>query len=149
MAYVDLNPIRAGMCQSLQDSFYTAIHKRIAQLKHCSELLEQRVKPITKNNKANTNISFNIKLKNYIELVEWAGKHIIHPNKAVMPMHIQSLLSNLNLQPEHWLIEMVNINKHSPHAIGSLQKLKDKAKQLHKKWIKGFSACQRFYAESQ
>jgi hypothetical protein len=65
-----------------------------------------------------------------------------------MPMHIQSLLTDLNLQPEHWLIEMVNINKHSPHAIGSLQKLKDKAKQLHKKWFKGFSACQRFYAES-
>jgi putative transposase len=150
MAYVDLNPIRAGMCQSLQDSFHTAIHKRIEQLKQYPHFLEQPVEPISKSNKAlnNSNHSLNIKLKNYIELVEWAGKHIAYPNKAVMPQHIQSLLTDLNLQPEHWLIEMVNINKHSPHSIGSLQKMKDKAKQLHKKWIKGFSACQRFYAES-
>lgn len=32
MAYVDLNPIRAGMAQSLEDSVHTSVHARLAQL---------------------------------------------------------------------------------------------------------------------
>ena len=32
MAYVDLNPIRAGMAQSLEDSAHTSIAARLAQL---------------------------------------------------------------------------------------------------------------------
>lgn len=35
MAYVDLNPIRASMSESLQDSEFTSIYKRLSSLKLC------------------------------------------------------------------------------------------------------------------
>jgi hypothetical protein len=80
-------------------------------------------------------------------LVEWAGKSIIHPNKAAMPTHINTLLINMNLQPDNWLNQVKNLNKGSPHSIGCLESLREKAKSLNKKWIKGIGMSQLLYAK--
>lgn len=142
MAYVDLNPIRAGIVEELQYSLHTSIKKRIENLKTNNSLINKNIKPFASSS---NHQSINIKLNDYIELVEWAGRSIVHPNKAKMPAHINSLLSSFNLQPEHWLKQIKLLNQGSPHAIGSVKNLKDKAKSLSKKWIKGIGVCQLLY----
>ncbi|PHS12261.1 MAG: hypothetical protein COA86_18680 [Kangiella sp.] len=70
---------------------------------------------------------------------------IVHPNKAKMPAHIKTLLTSMNLQSDNWLTQIKNFNKGSPHSIGCLAKLQDKAEALKKKWIKGVSASRKYY----
>ena len=144
MAYVDLNPIRAGIVQELQVSLYTSIRKRLDDLPLKPELLAQPIQPMAGSVESR---AVNIKLQDYVELVEWAGKSIVHPNKAKMPAHINTLLSVMNLQPDNWLTQVQNFNKGSPHSIGCLAKLQDKALALKKKWIKGLSASRKLYIQ--
>jgi hypothetical protein len=123
MAYVDLNPIRAGIVQELQTALYTSIRKRLDDLPLKPELLTQPI-------------------------LSMAGKSIVHPNKAKMRAHINMLLSVMNLQPDNWLTQVQNFNKGSPHSIGCLAKLQDKALALKKKWIKGISASKKLYIQA-
>ena len=145
MAYVDLNPIRAGIVKELQASVYTSIEKRLRKLSLKPELLSRTIQPMTHS--INERI-INISLQDYVELVDWAGKSIVQPNKAKMPAHINSLLLSMNLQADSWLTQIQNFNKGSPHSIGCLAKLKERAKALKKKWIKGVSTSSLFYIKT-
>ena len=143
MAYVDLNPIRAGMVKELQQSLHTSIKKRLGALQVQPELLKQSIKPMSGNTGGQ---SVRIKLDEYVALVEWAGKSIVHPDKAKMPAHINTLLTNLNLQPDNWLQQFQKVNQGAACAIGSVAHLKDKAKSLSKKWLKGIGSCRLLYS---
>jgi hypothetical protein len=73
MAYVDLNPIRARMAATPEDSHHTSIRRRIQQLNTPSvndDSLEIFV-GISENN-----IGIPFKLKDYLELVDWTGRVI-------------------------------------------------------------------------
>lgn len=148
MAYVDLNPIRAGMVENLQDSLYTSVKKRLEQLQTGGTQPNQLNKIIRPMAKAVDGRVMNVKLNDYIQLVEWAGKSIVHPNKAAMPIHINTLLINMNLQPDNWLNQVKSFNEGSPHSIGCLEKLREKAVQWQKKWIKGIGVSQLLYSKT-
>ena len=109
------------------------------------ELLAQPIQPMAGSVEGR---AVNIKLQDYVELVEWAGKSIVHPNKAKMPAHINTLLFVMNLQPDNCLMQVQNLNKGSPHLIGCLAKLQDKMVALKKKWIKGLSASKKLYIQA-
>ncbi len=79
-------------------------------------------------------------------MVEWAGKFIVHPNKAKMPTHVQTILANLNLQPDNWLQQIKSVNQGASYAVGSIENLKTKAKSLRKKWLKGIGNCRLLYS---
>ncbi len=71
MAYVDLNPIRAKMAKSLPESVHTSIKRRLITLS--PDKLNQTIKAIAGHVKNRTIV---LKLKDYIELVEWTGSAI-------------------------------------------------------------------------
>jgi len=138
MAYVDLNPIRAKMSKTLQDSDHTSIKKRVEKL--TEEELKQSVKALAGEVKNRTMV---LNLKDYIELVEWSGKSIAYPNKAKMPPHIQSTLSHLNLQPNNWLGQVQHYGTNYGYFVGKLELLKQQAEKLKKNWLKGFKPIKK------
>jgi len=84
-------------------------------------------------------------LKAYIELVEWTGQAIHYPNKSAMPSHIKSSLHRLNLQQTHWLKQIENFGDSYCHVVGPIDLIKEKAKQLNLKWLKGIKAAKLLY----
>jgi hypothetical protein len=147
MAYVDLNPIRAKITQRLEESHNTSIKKRLDAIKEKSPAevqayLDSTVMAISNNVKTK---KLPMTLRSYIELVEWTGKNIIHPNKAAMPKNIQSCLSNLNLQQDHWLKQIENYGKNYCHVVGPAAMIKAKAKQLKRRWLKGVKSAKLLY----
>ncbi len=138
MAYVDLNPIRARMSKTLEDSDHTSIQKRVKAL--AEEQLKQSVKALSGEIKNRTMV---LKLKDYIELVEWSGKSIAYPNKAKMPNHIESTLAHLNLQSHEWLGQVQHFGSQQGYFVGKLILLQQKAEELKKKWLKGFKTCRK------
>jgi putative transposase len=147
MAYVDLNPIRSDIAERLEDSEHTAIKQRIDSLKAVDSLdvekaLNQKITCI--NDKVKSK-QLPMTLKNYIELVEYTGQSIKYPNKASMPVSIQSTLSSLNLQQNHWLKQVEHFGKHYCHVVGPIELIREKAKQLKKKYLRGVSAAKLLY----
>ncbi|MDQ7048351.1 MAG: hypothetical protein Q9M92_01960 [Enterobacterales bacterium] len=138
MAYVDLNPIRANMTKTLEESDHTSIQKRVRNM--TEEQLNQAVKSLSGEIK---NRSMVLKLKDYIELVEWSGKSIAYPNKSKMPAYIESTLAHLNLQPNQWLGQVQHFGTHQGYFVGKLILLQQKAEELKKKWLKGFKTCRK------
>ena len=151
MAYVDLNPIRAKITEKLEESQNTSIQKRLTKLKN--------VNPIDVQKHLDTSIVaissqigeriLSMSLKDYIELVEWTGKSIIHPDKASIPPHISSSLQRLNLQQNHWLKQIENFNQNYCHVVGPIEQIRTKAKQLKLRCMKGISAAKLLYEKSQ
>jgi len=72
MAYADLNPIRANIAKTLEDSEHTSIRKRIKTL--TENELNGTLKAIAGKVKNRTMV---LPLKDYIELVEWTGQAIV------------------------------------------------------------------------
>jgi len=97
MAYVDLNPVRAAITEKLEESHHSSVKRRIDDL---------QTKPDTQSLKSNINAlqqrvedsRLAMSLKDYLELVEWTGQCIVHPDKASIPNHITPILERLNLQ---------------------------------------------------
>jgi len=150
MAYVDLNPVRAKITEKLETSNHTSIKKRLEGIK--------QVEPVDIQKKLDTSISaisnqisskkLPMSLKSYIELIEWTGQNIIHQNKATMPKNISSCLKQFNLQQNHWLKQLENFDQHYCHVIGSMELIKEKAKQLKKRCMKGMSAAKLLYEKT-
>jgi putative transposase len=82
MAYVDLNPIRAGIAKTPEESTHTSIQHRLIHM--TNEQLEAAVSAIEGQVKERP---LTIKLKDYIELVDWVvfcvlqKLHTLHPCK--------------------------------------------------------------------
>ncbi|WKD23772.1 transposase [Pseudoalteromonas sp. KG3] len=101
MAYVDLNPIRAKMANSLEESDHTSVQKRLTSAtegKQPKQLLRfagmsRQIMPK----------GLPFELKSYLELVELTGGIIREDKHGHIDNSGLSLLERLNISPENWL----------------------------------------------
>ena len=164
MSYVDLNPIRAAITDSLETSDFTSIQQRINQWK--------KMKPTTKSDDREKHepkvIQINSKVplaslinssddthvqslgyleKDYLELVDWAGRTISAGKRGYIPDDVPSILHRLGLNADNFVQHMQGKRPHLSltQALGRLNKLQDYANQLGVKFIKGFKQTQAIY----
>jgi len=140
MAYVDLNPIRAGIAKSLSESEHTSIQTRLNRLS--DDELNQSVKAIAGNVKNRTMV---IQLKDYVDLIEWTGKAIAYPNKAQLPSNLCATLNHMNLKHDNWLNQVQDYGSHYYRFVGSIEQIKQKTKELKLKWLKGINQINQLY----
>ena len=117
MAYVDLNPVRAGTATSLETSSHTSIEERIRPvfgLKHaiqnqhqCGDLLEFKLllKPLLHfedglQNQVQAGILFS--LQDYLELVDWTGRIMRNDKRGYIDNKSLPILRRLHISPEQW-----------------------------------------------
>ncbi|MGH8108951.1 MAG: hypothetical protein ACREO1_09595, partial [Arenimonas sp.] len=98
MAYVDLNPIRAGMTKRLDHSRHTSVYQRLKALKQQPASLQQSLKPV-----AGRLVAFlPIRLDDYIDLVQWTGKQVRPDKRGAIPVDAPSVLKRFDSKPERW-----------------------------------------------
>ncbi len=141
MAYVDLNPIRAGLNQKLEHSEHTSIQTRIKLLSQAQ--LNQAIESIKGGIKEKV---LSIKLKDYIELVEWTGKTITHDNKASIPTNLTPIFQRLNLNQDEWLSQVKAYRQNYYRAVGSIEAMQALASKLKQQWVKGVNSAKLLYA---
>lgn len=123
LAYVDLNPLAAGITKTLEESPHTSVKSRID---HCREqgTLEQVVnqpKDRTKHREAQEDESFwlvplqdrreadgrragispGINLASYLRLLDWSSR-LIRRGKARVPKEVAEILSRLDSSAGLW-----------------------------------------------
>jgi REP element-mobilizing transposase RayT len=106
-AYVDLNPIRAGLAKSLTESEHTSIKRRCEQAEQATQPnhQNQQVKgllPFVGNHGANMPNGLPFKLTDYLELVDWTGRILRDDKRGAIAGGVPPILEQLNIDPKHW-----------------------------------------------
>ncbi len=140
MAYVDLNPIRAGMADTPEASEFTSIQERIKAFQKEKTQPEDLVELADFDDEH----SLPFGLKDYLELVDWSGRAIIKQKRAAIPPDIPPILHRLNINPKQYLKFM---RKNGfVHAIGKPESLKMLARDMGFKFIKGQRQAKKMFA---
>lgn len=152
MMYVDLNPIRAGIAGSLQESDFTSIQQRINQLNHTETAAKEAVdilpvpqestpKPLVEFDgaahlDAQTGIPFHF--CDYLELIDWTGR-AIRPDKAgYIDAKQPKLLIQIGISSDAWVTSAKSFRHQYGAVIGDWQAMcQFKKRQQSGHWCKG------------
>jgi len=137
MAYVDLNPIRADMAKTPEQSDYTSIQERIqkAMRKQPCKLLPFQDKTRNKD----TAIPFEH--NDYLDLVDWSGRAILSNKRGAIPEDTPPILLRLGIDEKDWINHIRYFERQFPTAAGNINKLRQLAEQTSRRWIKGMGCA--------
>ena len=127
MAYVDLNPIRAAMATTPEQSEYTSIHERIKHPE--SDFLA----PFSEHDLD----ALPFKLKDYLELVDWGGREVRRNKRGYIPASAPPILVRLNMKASPVLKYLAKDDLPWTGAIGPVSRLRDFAASVGRKFVKG------------
>ncbi|WP_311568493.1 transposase [Photobacterium arenosum] len=102
MAYVDLNPIRAGISETPETSAYTSVKARIKSLQK-NEATAPNLFPFAGNPRSNMPEGLPFHLFDYIELVEWTGRQIREGKHHHIHSTQHPILERLGFNTASWL----------------------------------------------
>ena len=159
-----LNPIRAGIAKTPENSNFTSIKQRIqhwqvAQGKQCrstkctershAKEIRKDIPPIplmrlVKQRHDSHAQALGFSAKDYFELVDWAGRAIREDKRGAIPPDIPPILDRLKLNPKAYL-HYVQFKRAHPRALGALDRLKALAQQLDQRFIRGQGALKELY----
>ncbi|WP_444894453.1 transposase [Microbulbifer sp. TRSA001] len=142
LAYVDLNPIRAGIAKTPEESDYTSIQQRIHTA--ISGQQPKSLLPLVGGERRDMPKGLPFQLDHYLELVDWSGRQL-HPKKrGAIPENIPPILNRLGISPKHWLYLNRNFESRFKRLVGSAEAVRQVCAQQNKRWVHGLRDCQRF-----
>jgi hypothetical protein len=137
MAYVDLNPIRAAMANTPEQSDYTSVQERIKQPdSRCLAAFSDQ---------GDDTIPFN--LKDYLELVDWGGREVKRNKRGYIPASAPPILLRLNMNASPVLKYLAKDDLSSTCALGPVSMLRAFAVSVGRKFVKGHVLGKRLCPE--
>jgi hypothetical protein len=146
MAYVDLNPARAKMAETLQESDHTSIKARLTSHRALPSRSirsgDDALKPVAG---LDADALLGMTESSYIELVQWTGEQL-HPMKRgrLLPRaesgdRMPDAVLRLSRHSDRWLRQVKGTESKYYRAIGSAEALMAKAAELGQLWMQGVS----------
>mgnify|MGYP001549583336 FL=1 len=129
MAYVDLNPIRAAIAKTPEQSDYTSIQERIRNPQSTT------LRPFVEGSDDKLGIVFNI--KEYLELVDWSGREIRFGKAGSIQSSTPPILTRLSMEAAPVLDYLSRADRPVFGALGPVSKLREFAKSIGQSFIKG------------
>lgn len=153
MVYVDLNPIRARIAQTPEDSDFTGIQQRIRIWKQkmspgCSESFSGGwLCPIASEGDRLGVLPMSE--EEYFRLVDKSGR-LLHPNKrGIMDADLAPILERIGAKPESWSETISSFEDKFGLAAGMPDSLRKFAELIGKRWFTGLSASRRAFVTSK
>jgi REP element-mobilizing transposase RayT len=167
MAYVDLNPVRAGIAELPEDSEFTSIQQRLKEFatrkagrpsldKDKSDKPESsaRQKPALYpfNNGAELKDgekALPFSLKDYAELLDWTGRAMRHDKRGSIPEQAPPILERIGFSAQRWLNFVPKVEKSFCHVIGAPEAMQALAQTFGLGWFKGQAEGRALYGGAQ
>lgn len=137
MAYVDLNPIRAAMARTPEQSDFTSIKERV------EDPATPALFPF--NGHADNRQNIPYRFKDYLELVDWVGRAIRSDKRGHVPADTPPILQRLGMAPDKLVEYVGNKPDTFPVAIGPVDRLRVFAHSLEQKFVHGVAFGQRLF----
>ena len=117
MAYVDLNPVRAGIATTPESSNFTSIKKRINELME-NVSLNLCLYPFVGNESIKKKHGLPFKLIEYLELVDWTARQY-RKDKHSLPSNYPTILARLKLHDRDWMNACKHLLRPHTSAVGN------------------------------
>lgn len=144
MAYVDLNPIRAKIATTPENSNYTSIQQRINAAKNGQQPLALAC--FIGNPRLNMPKGLPFELTNYIQLVELTGRCMREDKRGYIDNKQDAILTRLDISAENWLKITREFRTLFHGAVGHSDVLSDFCQHQAIKRRHSLTACQRYLA---
>ena len=144
MAYVDLNPIRAKMANTPEESDHTSIKQRLTYAKdgkQPKQLLRFAGMPRQIMPKG-----LPFELKSYLELVELTGRCIREDKRGYIESAHLPLLERVNISTENWLKLTTQFTRVFHGAVGRPASQEGYCENLNRKRRANISNCEKLLA---
>jgi REP element-mobilizing transposase RayT len=153
MAYVDLNPIRAGIAESPEGSEFTSIFERIKELKpntatsSNAPISSSPVPPLLafRGSISTGQASIPFRFTDYVELVDWTSRIRREDKRGAIDARLPPILSRLDLEPQLWRLAMQSQGQVFGRALGRLDRVRLHAKALGQSWIQGARCVEQMH----
>ena len=130
MTYVDLNPVRAGITDNLENSDFTSIQERIREVQRAMEKQpvadnhKPRLMPFIESlSRRQTDAGIPFKLLDYLELAEWTGRVSLPDKKGAIRANPPPLISTIGLSEDEWQFLALQIQKRSVTMLHGLDRV--------------------------
>jgi len=147
MAYVDLNPVRAGIAATPEASDFTSVKARIdtaAQTRAESPRLN--LLPFKEDAHRPPYLPFT--LKDYLQLLDWTGRQIRQGKRGHIDAAQPPILERLQIDQGAWQGMMRSRGNRFGRALGPLDHLRVHAITLAQSWIRGLKQAAQLFPQS-
>ena len=146
MAYVDLNPVRAGMSDTLESSEFTSIQERLQAVSRSKSIIRDLwLKPLEQEKGLTSLKVLPIQETDYFTLVDWTGRAIRDDKRGAIPKHVQPILQRLGVNEANWVTNTQHFGSRFYRALGRVNQIRKLAMAADQNWIQGLSSARHFY----
>lgn len=156
MAYVDLNPIRAGIARTPEESEFTSIETRIREMASLSRKEARAAEGGVSAKSSVPLLGFKesaiggpkipCALVDYLELIDWSGR-IVRPDKpGAISCQLPALVHRLDIDARAWRCAMQPAGSLFGRALGKLDRLRLHARAIKQSWVRGQGAAARLFS---
>ena len=172
LAYVYLNPVRARIAQTPEESEFTSIYDRIvsrqARRKLSDEVTEnpfdsdrippkvvepeeapiepdQWLCPIDNETPVGPRGILSLSTDQYIDLVDWTGRQVREDKRGAIPNHLAPILDRLEIDAACWVHTVQNFGRVFQRMVGKVASMTSTAMQAGKRWWQGINACRKAF----
>ena len=148
LAYVGLNPVRAGITDSPEASEYTSVQQRVQQAVsgNENELQPSGLMPFVGNPRHDMPKGLPFRLADYLELVDWTGRILRDDKRGAIPNELPPILERLQVDPKYWLYMAQNFESRFKGLIGAAYRLKAACETLGYRRTPNLAACRELLA---
>jgi REP element-mobilizing transposase RayT len=153
MAYVELNPIRAGIASTPESSRFTSIYQRIVEVRGHADRIRQvnasadphvPLQRFRRNDSDGAAIPY--RLDDYLELVDWTGRQISLDKPGFVDDRLPPIMQRLGIDTRAWTVAMRPAGNVFGRAMGRLSHLRLHARTLGQSWVRGLHEAKHLYA---
>ena len=143
MAYVDLNPVRAGMAETLERSDFTSVQERLQDLERKRRLRRKQTAPSTlvrfsdQSSDGSQTVALPATLSAYVQLLEWTGRLVAKGKRGKILGPPPQLLVDCGLSPDGWITAIAEHKIGGVTFLGTPERVEQLARQRGKKWLRG------------
>ena len=153
MAYVDLNPIRANMAKTPEQSDHTSIQQRIkkainTQQPSRREQQPEALFPFIGYPRKDMPQGLPFQLNDYLELVDWSGRILRENKKGAIPEHMPGILQRLDMDATQFIYLTRNFEHPFKNLVGAAHHVRKACESIGQNWVHGMSQCEKFFSSS-
>lgn len=140
MAHVDLNPVRARICDSFEDSAHTSARARLDSIEKKPCQVDQPLAPVLGERGFGV---LALKQRDYLELVDHTGRQIHAGKRGAISDPPPAALTRIGYAADQWQRQVLAVGSGYFLAIGAADVLIEKAQEIDQSWLRGIGIARQ------